>query len=141
MKKLIVLLTLLSAVVLTTAGCLVPKLPKGFDEQVLYDAGVVVVDQLNNRDYEGVESKVRDEFREEMSAESIQAFFDTILDQYGPYKSLNSHTVYGASDANFPDEDFGSVCIIVVHEDKKLTYEITFDLDMRIVGLYIYQSV
>ena len=96
---------------------------------------------MNNRDYEGVAVKVRDEFKEEMSAESIQSFFDTILDQYGPYKSLNSYTVYGASDANFPDEDFGSVCVIVVHEDKKLTYEITFDLDMRIVGLYIYQSI
>ena len=141
MKKLIVLLALLSAVVLTTVGCLVPKLPKGFDEQVLYDAGVEVIDQLNSRDYQGVEDKVRDDFKEEMSAEGLQEFFDTILDQYGPYKSLNSYTVYGASDSNYPDEDFGSVCIIVVHEDKNLTYEITFDLDMRIVGLYIYQSI
>ena len=141
MKKLIVLLTLLSAVVLTTVGCLVPKLPKGFDEQTIYDAGVVVIDQLNSRDYEGVEAKVRDDLKADINAESIQEFFDTILDQYGPYKSLNSYTVYGASDAAFPDEDFGSVSIIVVHEDKKLTYEITFDIDMMIVGLYIYQSI
>jgi hypothetical protein len=141
MKKLIVLLTFLSAVVLTTVGCLVPKLPKGFDEQTIYDAGVVVIDQLNSRDYEGVETKVRDDLKADINAESIQEFFDTILDQYGPYKSLNSYTVYGASDAAFPDEDFGSVSIIVVHEGKKLTYEITFDIDMMIVGLYIYQSI
>ncbi len=141
MKRLIVLLTLLSAVVLTTVGCLVPKLPKGFDEQTIYDAGVVVIDQLNSRDYEGVETKVRDDLKADINAESIQEFFDTILDQYGPYKSLNSYTVYGASDAAFPDEDFGSVSIIVVHEGKKLTYEITFDIDMMIVGLYIYQSI
>ena len=141
MKKLIVTLTIVLSVMIMAAGCVVPKLPKGFDEQALYDAGVIVIDQLNKRDYQGVEDKVRDDFKEEMSAEGIQEFFDTILDQYGPYKSLNSYTVYGASDANYPDEDFGSVCIIVVHEDKNLTYEITFDLDMRIVGLYIYQSI
>ena len=141
MKKLIVALCLISAVVLATVGCVVPKLPKGFDEQTLYDAAVVVIEQLNARDYEGVEAKVRDDLKDEITAEGIQEFFDTILDQYGPYKSLNSYTCYGASDAAFPDENFGSACVIVVHEDKNLTYEITFDKDLWIVGMYIYQSI
>ena len=99
-----------------------------------------VVDMLLAQDYQGVADAFRPDLRETYSvtADSIQAMMDTVSGA-GAYVKTNQTLVVGGSSKNF-DEPYAATAVSCEHEKKTVIYEVSFDLNMEIIGLQVKQK-
>lgn len=106
---------------------------KIFDENSLNEKVQVVIDCLNTDDYDRLMS-ISDDFMQKSSTqEGLNGAIETLGD-LGNFKSITR--------ANFVEvKDQGNVIavgeIVALYENKSVTYTISFDRDMKLVGLYM----
>ena len=76
-KKVCLLLLLAMLLALALAGCRGNELPDGMDEDKVSSAGLAVMSQLTKGEYEEVYDALREDVREQTSADAIEEMMDT----------------------------------------------------------------
>jgi hypothetical protein len=137
-KKILFAIGLCSLLLMT--GCSSLPLADGFDEDTIKDTTYRVIELLNQYDYDAVGEMVSEKWRSELNAETMKQYLDPILKSNGKVEEIASTSVYATQDPD-TDEFYGSITVQVKHEKKRLTYEVSYNKAMQIVGLYIYQKV
>ena len=127
---LIALLAMLLLLVLS--GCKGNKLPDGMDEDEVARAGLSVMSQLTKGKYEAVYDALREDVREQTSADAIRTMMETAAEGRGSFKKVKDSMVTGVTDA---DEPHGIAVIRAKYDKKSVIFRIAFDTEMNLIGL------
>ena len=117
---------------LVLSGCKGNKLPDGMDEDKVSSAGLAVMSQLTKGEYEEVYDALREDVREQTSADAIEEMMDTATEGRGSFKKVKDSMVTGVTDADEPH----AIAVIGAKYDKKsVVFRIAFDTEMKLIGL------
>ena len=78
---------------LVLSGCKGNKLPDGMDEDKVSSAGLAVMSQLTKGEYEEVYDALREDVREQTSADAIEEMMDTATEGRGSFKKVKDSMV------------------------------------------------
>lgn len=132
----IALLVILSMVI-ALAGCSSNKLASSFDEQTVKQTARTVIDKMNTGSYESISNDmVREDLKSALSAKVLSGAADQILKDVGAFDSFANEVVVGAKDKN-TGEDYATAVMVAKYANKKITYTISFDTKMKVVGFYL----
>lgn len=131
-KKVRLLLSLALLLALALSGCKGNKLPDGMDEDKVVSSGISVMRQLADGKYEEVYDSLREDVREQTSADAIQTMMETATEGRGSFKKVKDSMVTGVTDADEPH----AIAVIGAKYDKKsVVFRIAFDTEMNLIGL------
>jgi len=92
---------------------------------------------MNAGNYESISNyMVRDDLRSALSAKVLAGAADQILKDVGAFESFSNEVVVGAKDKN-TGEDYATAVMVAKYANKKITYTISFDTKMKVVGFYL----
>ena len=111
---------------LVLSGCKGNKLPDGMDEDKVSSAGLAVMSQLTKGEYEEVYDALREDVREQTSADAIEEMMDTATEGRGSFKKVKDSMVTGVTDADV---------IRAKYDKKSVVFRIAFDTEMNLIGL------
>ena len=140
-KKLSAVLALALCLSMSLSGCAKAKpLPEGMDQETVGNAAKEVVSQLLAGEYQTVADAFRDDMQEEYSvtAQTIADVMATVADA-GAYVRTEEVLVLGGKSDAF-DEPYAAVAVYCEYEDKDIVYEMSFDLDLELIGLAAKQK-
>ena len=132
MRKRGYLIALLALLLLVLSGCKGNKLPDGMDEDEVARAGLSVMSQLTKGEYEAVYDALREDVREQTSADAIRTMMETAAEGRGSFKKVKDSMVTGVTDA---DEPHGIAVIRAKYDKKSVIFRIAFDTEMNLIGL------
>ncbi len=135
MKK-IYLLTVMFVIALFVTGCGSAALAEGFNEEEVISSAKAVVDLVNSGDYQGVNDIVRSDLKEGLSVDVFNNAVKPLVDEAGSFVEYSQVVAVGDVDKD-TKEDYAVAVLNCKYEKKKLTYTISFNKDMEIVGFYI----
>lgn len=132
----VALLVILS-MVSSLAGCSGSKLASSFDEQTVKQTARTVIEKMNSGSYESISNDmVREDLKSALSAKVLSGAADQILKDVGAFDSFANEVVVGAKDKN-TGEDYATAVMVAKYANKKITYTISFDTKMKVVGFYL----
>ena len=140
-KKLSAVLALALCLSMSLSGCSKAKpLPEGMDQETVGNAAKEVVSQLIAGEYQTVADTFRDDMQEEYSvtAQTIADVMATVADA-GAYVRTEEVLVLGGKSDAF-DEPYAAVAVYCEYENKDIVYEMSFDLDLELIGLAAKQK-
>lgn len=135
MKKVrIILLTMLVMGVLTACGA--GKLSENYVEDDVITKAEQVVELFNDKDYQAVTDMVREDLQEQLSADVLKSALDEKLTAAGEFMEYSQSATAGQQDKS-TGEDYAIVVLICKYQNSNLTFTISMDEDMNLVGIYM----
>ena len=134
MKKVILLLLLLVAC-LSFTGCGQNKLADCFDESVVNAKAEEVSMVLANRDYDAIYAMFREDIRADLTPEYLEEQLDDIFEASGSFVKFRGTACAGQITSE--GEDYAIAMVLTKFENGKLTFTISFDQNMELIGLYV----
>lgn len=117
---------------LVLSGCKGNKLPDGMDEDKVSSAGLAVMSQLTKGEYEEVYDALREDVREQTSADDIKKMMDAATEGRGSFKKVKDSMVTGVTNT---EEVHGIAVIRAKYDKKSVIFRIAFDPEMNLIGL------
>lgn len=117
---------------LVLSGCKGNKLPDGMDEDRVVSSGISVMRQLADGKYEEVYDSLREDVREQTSADAIQTMMETATEGRGSFKKVKDSMATGVTDA---DEPHAIAVIRAKYDKKSVIFRVAFDPEMNLIGL------
>lgn len=105
------------------------------DEDAVLLAGLGVMHELTDGEYESVYGSLRSDVREQTTAEAIGRLMETAADGLGAAGDVTDTLVTGVTDAD--DEPHAIAVIRVKYEKKSVYFRIAYDTQMQLIGLEI----
>lgn len=137
LKKIWILVLMMAVMAISLSGCSSSKLASGFDEQTVKQAAESVIEKMNTGSFESITNDmIRDDLKTALSADVLSGAAGQILAGAGTFKSYASEAAVGAKDQKTGD-DYATVIIVAQYANKKVTYTISFDKQMKVIGLYM----
>lgn len=124
---------LLCAALLITAACSAQAFE--FDKDAAISAAKEVTDLVYMLDFDAVYALFREDVRELVSPEALEAAIAPILDQSGKFAAYEK-----AKAVSYNDKQYGEIIIVAVqakYENETLIYTVSLDREFNLVGLYI----
>lgn len=136
MKKLtaLFLLVVMSAALLN--GCSSTKLSDSFDKDTVEKSAKQVIEDLNNGDYDSVVSMFRDDLKEKLTAGSLKDAAAKTYGNAGKFNKYKSVSILGQK-VKSTKEDSAVAIVVANYEKQKVDFTISFDTDMKLIGLYM----
>lgn len=125
---------LLMAALLT--GCASTQLSEAFVKEEVTAQSKAAVEELLAGEYEKVCDRMTEEMKALVTPETLQENMNIMNPATGSFKEYKSVSVIGQTDSKTKQE-MAVVVIVASFEKKKVTYTITFDTDMKIMGFYM----
>jgi hypothetical protein len=132
MKPKIFLVSLL----LFLVACSSNSIPKGFDEEELNKQAKQVIEYLQDAKYEHVIDMMREDVQAMLPVETLQEVAEAKFAAVGSFEKYAQVVITDTTDPK-TSEVYAVVIVVVEYTDGKGTYTLTFDKDLRCVGLYI----
>ena len=124
------------AAVLVLAACASSKLADSFDEEAVKTAAGEIVTEMNEGEYQAVVDKCTDELAEKMTAKLLSDNVDSYFSGRGDFEKLLSTAVVGQK-AKDTGADSAVAVVVAQYANQKVTYTISFDTDMKLIGFYM----
>ena len=123
-------------VMLMLAGCGTTTAPLAdvFQQEQLEQQTVQIVTWLNAGEYEQVYDTFREDMKQALPVEELQA---ACMDTYG---SAGSFVQIGNTVVNgqrIEEEDYAVVMVKAQYQKQTVTFQVGYDAEMQVVGLYM----
>ena len=135
MKK-VAILVLTMMLTMGLMACGTQELSEEFDEATVKAAAEELVGYVNVDDVEGFCSvPMSAQMKEAMTVETTQSIFDQYLSDKGAFIDYTNCVVVGATD----DAGVNSAVVLLIakYENKTVSYTISYDVDMNLIGFYL----
>ena len=129
------IILLLGMLVLVLTGCSSAKLSDAFDEETVIASAQEAIDLLVKGECDKVVEKMSAEMQEALTAEDLAANMEAMDTLTGAFKEYKSSAVVGQQDAQ--GTDMAVAVIVAAFEKRNVTYTISYNTDMEIVGLWM----
>ncbi len=134
MKTSRIIFLILSFSILLTA-CVSTKLADSYDENAVVERAKEVVEMINAQDFAAVNAQVRDDLQDKLPAENLQNTLGKTVADAGDFLEYSSTAAIGQKSKS-TGEDYATVVLVCKYQNATLTYTITMDANLDIVGLY-----
>lgn len=136
MKKNIKLgiLAVLMMVLLAGCGNRTMPLAEVFQQEQLERQTIQIVDWLNTGEYEQVYGTFREDMKQVLPVEELQSVCAETYGDAGAFAQIGSKVTSGQK---IEGEDYAVVMVKAQYEKKIVTFQVGYDADMQVVGLYI----
>lgn len=135
MKKSICMALVMILMAFCLAGCSSTKLAEGFDEAVVKETAQKAVDHLIAGEYEECVAMMGQEMQAVLTAEDLAAAAEGVNAQAGAFQEYKSIAVVGQKDQN--GADCAVAVIVAAFENRKVTYTVSFDMNMKMTGFWM----
>jgi len=135
MKKAMVLMMAL-ALTWLLAACGGAQLADIYDQDEVTARAEDVVSLINDRDYEAVTALVREDLRDQLTADTLRDAWDATLDKSGAFQEYKSETVIGQKSKS-TGEDYAVAVLVGQYENGARTFTISMDQNLDLVGIYM----
>ena len=138
MKKIICIITIcvMGCFLLTGCGNATQPLSSIYDEEVVINSAISIIEDINRGDYEAVYKTFRYDLAELLPTETIQTTFDPIFETVGEFVEYRSTGAMGQTDSE-SGEEYAAAVIVAKYQYKKLTYSISYDENMEVIGIFV----
>lgn len=119
---------------LFAAGC-GTGLAEGFDEAAVKEAAQKATDHMIAGEYAECVAMMSQEMQEALTAESLASAAEGVNAQVGTFQEYKSIAVVGQKDSN--GEDCAVAVVIAEFENGKLTYNVSFNQNMEVIGFWM----
>ncbi len=135
MKK-FAIIPIVFVLIVTLTACGSPKkLAETYNEDEVIARAKEVVDVINTLDYDAINAQLRKDLQDKLTAEQIKKGFNDKLEKAGSFKEYKNIVTLGQKSKS-TGEDYAVVILICTYENSTLTYTITMDASLEIVGMY-----
>ena len=133
--------TILSAVLvlamsLSMVACASNKVPEGFDQDELGTTAEEIVGLATAGDYDSIILALREDLKTSITADQLKEGWASIYEKAGAFDSITK-TVFSSTKDKTTGEEYAKVQVIAKHENANLTYTLSFDKNLALVGLYL----
>ena len=135
MKKTAVLLLAL-AMLVSLAACGASKLSDEYVEADVIARAEALVGVINTKDYPAVVAELRDDLEASITAEQLESAWGAALDKAGAFVSFSKEAAAGQKSES-SGENYAVVVLVCKYENSTLTYTVSMDRDLEIVGMYM----
>lgn len=106
------------------------KLSENFNETELKSSATTVIESISKGEYEKVVELESDEMKAALDEKKLEETFTPINEKIGAYKEISKFAIV---------EKDGNAIVVAIseYEAEKLKFTITFNKEMKIIGLYI----
>lgn len=125
---------MLLMVLLTGCGNQTMPLAEAFQQEQLEQQTIQIVDWLNAGEYEQVYGTFREDMKQALPVEELQSACAETYGDAGAFTQVNSTVVSGQE---IEGEDYAVVMVKVQYEKQIVTFQVGYDADMQVVGLYM----
>lgn len=134
-RKIISGLALMLTVLLLT-GCGDMKMPlaETFQQERLEQQTIQIVEWLNAEEYEQVYETFREDMKQALPMEELKAACAETYGSGGAFAQINSTEVSGQK---IEEDDYAVVMVKAQYEKQIVTFQVGYDADMKVVGLYM----
>lgn len=136
MKRIISALLSLSAAITLAACGSSGKLDGGFLKEDVIARGKDVVLLLNASDYASVENMVREDVKSVLSAQVLETALDGYIKNAGAFSEFIGQAATSQKDTS-SGQYYAVAVLVAKYANASYTFTISFDKDMKIVGLYM----
>ena len=113
------------------------KLASSFDESKVKTAAESAISLINSGDYQKFsDSMVREDLRKSLSADVLKKAADPVMSKAGSFDSFSNEIVSGVKDAE-AKQDYAVAIVEAKYKNQTITYTISFNTKMNIVGFYL----
>ena len=134
--KLIRILFILLVFSITLSACNSAKLADIYDENIVTERAIEVVEMINSQDYDKVNAEIRDDLQDQLTASKLKDVIGAKLDEAGDFIEYPSITTLGQK-SKTSGEDYATVVLVGKYEKSTIVFTITMDSNLDIVGLYV----
>lgn len=117
-------------------GCSAAELSSIYTEGDVITLAKDVVEQVNDKDYEGINQNTRSDLKEALSVEVFETSVEPVLSDAGDFIDYKNVTVLGNVDKD-TEESYATAVLTCDYKNSTVTYTITFNAKDEIVGFYI----
>lgn len=111
-------------------------LPEGYDAGAIKAEARKLIEYINEDDWEAFCSvPMTDEMKETMTVGSMEKILNQYIGDRGAFVKNKSMVVIGAKDSD--GNDYAAAVAVVKYENQSVTYTITYDRDLNLVGFYL----
>ena len=128
-----IMIAIMAAFCLTACGS--AKLAEGFDEATVKAEAQKALDYLIAGEYEDCRAMMDASMQENLSAEVLAANMEAMTGNTGAFQEYKSVAVVGQKDAE--GADYAVAVIVADFESGKLTFNVSFNGQMEIIGLWM----
>ena len=129
-----VVIMVLLMVVLAGCGSTTVPLADVFQQEQLEQQTLQIVDWLNEEEYEQVYETFRDDMKEALPVDELKS---ACMETYGDAGSLVQVSSTVVNGQKIEEEDYAVVMVKVQYEKQVVTFQVGYDADMKVVGLYM----
>ena len=122
--------------VATLTGCGNTTVPLAdiFEQEQLEQQTLQIVDWLNAEEYEQVYETFREDMKQVLSVEELNSACTETYGDAGSFVQVSSTVVNGQK---IEEEDYAVVMVKAQYEKQIVTFQVGYDVDMQVVGLYM----
>lgn len=121
---------------MTLSACSSSKLADIYSADEVITRAKKVVEVINTLDYDAMNAELREDLRSALTAEQLKTAWDTKLAGAGSFTEYTTTATAGQKSKS-TGEDYAIAILVCKYEKASLTFTISMDKDMQIVGLYM----
>ncbi len=118
----------------TLCACNSTKLAAAFDKATVETSAKQVINYMNAGDFDGVNAMVREDIKEILTSDVLTDAAQKTYGKAGSFEEYKKVNIVGKKDK---DSDYAIALVQAKYEKKTVTFTISFDSNMAIVGLYM----
>ena len=127
---------LLTAIVCLSllVGC-AKALPEGYDRNLLSESAKKIITDMGNANYAAVISELNSDMKTVMTEDYFKTNIAPIYTAAGEFKSFGNVTMAATQEESYGE--YVSVVVACRYANLALTYTISYNKDMQVIGLYM----
>lgn len=134
--KSIVAVAMILVLSLGVFGCAAAKLPDGFDKEEVGTAAEEIVGLATEGDFDSIIASMRDDLKGSITSDQLKEGWGPIYQNAGSFVSITKTALAGIADKN-TGEEYAMAQVLVKYDKANLVYTLSFDKDLKLVGLYL----
>ena len=135
MKKLFLIGCLVLVFALT--GCSKSELPAGMEQAAVEEKGKEIIELINAGNYQGVMEQANEELKAAVTAQELETALAETMNKLGAMTEYVKF-VTGGADSKEAGAQYGVTMITVKYEEGKARFTLSFDMDMKLAGIYVH---
>ena len=136
MKKALALFMTVVMLTIILAGCgSATKLPEGFDEADVFATAENAVMTMNSGDYEALCAMWDEALQGDLTPEAFESAVSQTMPDAGEFVEFTSETAIGQKDAD--GNDYATAVLSAKYENQKVTFTISVNRDLELIGFYL----
>lgn len=128
------LVTIMMVLCLVACGSNATPLAEVFVQEELEQQTAQIVEWLNAEEYEKVYETFREDMKEALPVEELKAACEETYGNAGSQVQVSNIVVNGQ---RIEEEEYATVMLKVEYEQQIVTFQVGYDSNMEVVGLYM----